>query len=56
VEIVGPDVLLDGLQHLHFPLKPANLARWLLNGAGTLPSERIRWLRAAYPHISSAAD
>ncbi|MGW6200706.1 hypothetical protein ACWF0M_31485 [Kribbella sp. NPDC055110] len=56
VEILGPETVLEGLEQRQFRLGPANFLRWLWSGAGTLPSERIGWLRAAYPGIASVAD
>ncbi|MFF0264543.1 hypothetical protein [Kribbella sp. NPDC004536] len=54
--VLGAAAMAEGIRHLSFPMKPGTLARWLWSGAGPLASERLRWLQAAAPGISSAAD
>lgn len=54
--VLGAAVTAEGIRHLSFPMKPGNLTRWLWSGAGALASERLRWLQAAAPGISSVTD
>jgi hypothetical protein len=56
VEILGPDVVLEALEHLRSPLTPVGFFRWLGAGAGALPGERITWLQASAAGNSSVAD
>jgi hypothetical protein len=56
VGMFGPDVVLEALEHLRCPLTPARFLGWLWGGAGVLPAERIKWVRAVAPGNSFVAD
>ena len=47
VEILGPETMREGLEHMVRPMNAGNVLRWLWAGAGVLPAERLRWLNVS---------